>query len=657
MDTAEQIRAATLAVWAAQPARLREDANAEEDARRALGHRALVELVQNAVDASGAGARVRIEVLDGALRVLDAGSGLTGEGLSALCSLRASAKRSGVGRFGTGFAAVLALSDAPEIHSTLGSFGWSAELTRQVADVEGHVPVLRLPFTVAPRPVPAGWVTLVHLPLRPGVRVAPLESSVALTLPGLARLELPDRVLEVRWGAQEVSLAGTDWHWVSRPVTLPAQLQAELPFEQRDRVEGEVRVLAPVGGWPAGVPQVLHAPQPTDVVLSLPLLVSAPFPVAPDRRRVESGPLTDWLVEQVASCVGELAARLATDPAVLDLVPVGFATGELDAALRAAVLRRLQHDPPVRGSVLDLGDATLPAHPLVADIVADLLPVSWPVRHPALGLLGIARLGTADVVELLGAAGLPAARLPAVYDVLYDAPDREALRSLPVALDDGRVVTGARGAFLPGPHAVRLVEAGVDLRVLAHAHPLLLRIGAGEATASALLEEPAVREAVEQQESVELADAVLALVAEAGGRTFTADLVLSDDEGEPACAADLVLPGAPLVDVLLDSPLLVGPSWVQRWGVETLIACGVGWLPRLTDNPLLLSDSEEWFDSLPAPPELVLGVADLDLLRWPEALALLESDQACLAAMQEPVRCLDGSLVQSYTAWWVRTYG
>ena len=62
MTVAASIREATLEVWRAQPSRVREDANAEEDAHRALGHRALVELVQNALDASPEGACVRIVV-------------------------------------------------------------------------------------------------------------------------------------------------------------------------------------------------------------------------------------------------------------------------------------------------------------------------------------------------------------------------------------------------------------------------------------------------------------------------------------------------------------------------------------------------------------------------------------------------------------------
>jgi len=61
-----------------------------------------------------------------------------------------------VGRFGVGFAAVVAVSDAPRIHSAGGSVGWSRAATRdlvagipaladELAARAGHVPVLRLP--------------------------------------------------------------------------------------------------------------------------------------------------------------------------------------------------------------------------------------------------------------------------------------------------------------------------------------------------------------------------------------------------------------------------------------------------------------------------------------------------------------------------------
>src|ERR1700733_4237374 len=160
------LRARVLAAWAASPSRFREDANAEED--YALGgyrNRVIVELAQNAADAAVRGAvpgRLRLTLRDGVLTAANAGAPLDAAGVEALSTLRASSKRDGgdggtVGRFGVGFAAVVAVSDSPRIRSTAGAVRWSRDRARELADGigslageiaarGGHVPVLRLPF-------------------------------------------------------------------------------------------------------------------------------------------------------------------------------------------------------------------------------------------------------------------------------------------------------------------------------------------------------------------------------------------------------------------------------------------------------------------------------------------------------------------------------
>ncbi|HYO37598.1 MAG TPA: hypothetical protein VER97_16090, partial [Geodermatophilus sp.] len=186
-DTAE-LRRRVLAAWAGSPARFREDANAEEDlVRGGYRDRLLVELAQNAADAAvraGVPGRLRLELatVGGGGEVLHAantGAPLDAAGVAGLASLRASAKRDGartVGRFGVGFAAVLAVSDEPAVHSRHGGVRFSAARTRaEVADVgalagelarrEGAVPVLRLPWPDG-GPPPEGYATEVVLPLR-----------------------------------------------------------------------------------------------------------------------------------------------------------------------------------------------------------------------------------------------------------------------------------------------------------------------------------------------------------------------------------------------------------------------------------------------------------------------------------------------------------
>ena len=225
------IRSRVLDSWAASPARFREDANAEEDA--ALGayrDRLVVELLQNAVDAAAAAAvpaRVLVRLTGDLLEVANTGAPLTAEGVEALSTLRASAKRdvAAVGRFGAGFAAVLAVSDDPAIVSVspghaagpadsarpargvrwskewtaaavheIGAAGLRAELGRR----DGAAPVLRLPFAVStPAPPPVGYDTVVRLPLRDAEAVALTRELIAafdptllLVLPGLGEVVL-----------------------------------------------------------------------------------------------------------------------------------------------------------------------------------------------------------------------------------------------------------------------------------------------------------------------------------------------------------------------------------------------------------------------------------------------------------------------------------
>src|SRR5215471_15566100 len=136
------LRARVLDAWAASPSRFREDANAEED--YALGgyrDRVVVELAQNAADAAvraGEPGRLRLTLRDGVLTAANTGAPLTSAGVESLSTLRASSKRDAgdggaeVGRFGVGFAAVVAVSDAPRIQSVSGLVSWSRERTREL---------------------------------------------------------------------------------------------------------------------------------------------------------------------------------------------------------------------------------------------------------------------------------------------------------------------------------------------------------------------------------------------------------------------------------------------------------------------------------------------------------------------------------------------
>jgi hypothetical protein len=643
-DTAG-LRRRVLAAWADSPARFREDANAEEDlVRGGYRDRLLVELAQNAADAAaraGVPGRLRLELADvgGGGEVLHAantGAPLDAAGVAGLASLRASAKRDDrgsvgrsvvpggppvhtVGRFGVGFAAVLAVSDEPAVHSLHGGVRFSAARTRaevdgidalagEVARREGGVPVLRLPWPDG-GPPREGFATEVVLPLRAGSRaavraaLAALDAGLLLALPGLAEVEVvvdgASRTLSctrtpplarLRDGDTEVT-----WRLAERGGELPAELLADRPVEERARRGYTLTWAVPLDGDGRPVPlpgrQVVHAPTPSDEPLSLPARLVAPFPLGPDRRHVAPGPVTDALVAVAAEVYAELLAALSPDPAVLALVPrIGLAGAELDAVLGSAVLDRLRAtawlppaDPdaagrltPQRAAVLDDGSDELVD--VLTGVLPGLLPAGWARREgaPALAALGVRRVPTAEVAEAVAGVARPPGWWARLYAALGHA-DREELGALPVPLADGRTAPGPAGVLLPEADLPVARLGSLALRIAAPqvvappaARRLLERLGARPATAAAVLADPAVQAAVEESvdavdealgdaDPADLAGAVLALVAAAGTAPgelpWLAELALPDDEGAWAPAGELLLPGAPLAAVLADGAL------------------------------------------------------------------------------------------------------
>ncbi|HEX3712428.1 MAG TPA: hypothetical protein VHV09_06515 [Trebonia sp.] len=404
-----ELRARVLGGWAASPSRFREDANAEED--YALGgyrDRVVVELAQNAADAAaraGVPGRLRLTLRDGTLTAANTGAPLDAAGVEALSTLRASSKRAGladgetVGRFGVGFAAVVAVSDCPRIRSSSGTVSWSRERTRELvagiptlsgelAARSGHVPVLRLPFADAGDgdASPAGpenaspdnaspdnaspdngFVTVVELPLRDAGAVSLVSrlleqagAALLLALPALAEVIIEvggkTRVLSAahRDGLSTIAEDGVPsvWRVAAAGGTIDSRLIATRPAEERVRTSWSVRWAVPVtadgtpaGRLPAGTAPVIHAPTPTDEPLGLPALLLASFPLSPDRRHVAPGPSTDFLIERAAVLYAGLLTVLPPGPGLLDLVPGPVGRGELDAQLGQAIAGRLSNLP------------------------------------------------------------------------------------------------------------------------------------------------------------------------------------------------------------------------------------------------------------------------------------------------------------------------
>ena len=771
------LRARVLDGWGASPSRFREDANAEED--YALGgyrDRVVVELAQNAADAAvrgGVPGRLRLTLRDGVLVAANTGAPLDAAGVEALSTLRASSKRGDglggagetVGRFGVGFAAVVAVSDEPRIHSVTGSAGWSRQRTRELVGAipalageaearSGHVPVLRLPFAV-PSDVAVlaagdGFVTAVELPLRDDAAVdlvtrllAETGPALLLALPALTHVEITagglTRVLTAVHDGDlsSVTVDGVPsaWRVAGAGGTVDPALLADRPAEERARTSWSVRWAVPVssslvpsGRLPAGVASVVHAPTPTDEPLSLPALLLASFPLSTDRRRVAPGPLTEFLVDRAADAYADLLPGLAPGPTLLDLVPGPVGRGELDARLGGAIASRLPAVaflPAAEAGDREAGesgavpaarvrprDAVLlgSATPELLSRLAPVLPqlVSGPARHPAWAVLGVRKMPLAELADLLAALEREPAWWHGLYAALGDLPaeDRAELGALPVPLADGRLVRGPRGLLLPGPgleHADGLAVLGLRVVAPEAAHPLLARLGAVEATPRSVLEDPATRAAVENSyESAaeaaydddsprRLADAVLGLLArldvQPGEYPWLAELALPGADGDWYAAGELLLPGAPLADVLAGDASFgtASEELVERHGTGPLLAAGAGWsfgLLRAEDvelDPdeieLDLDGADQWAAStcervradsgdVPLAPTAVelTAVRDLDLVdpeRWPQALDLL-SRPPLRAALTEPTRVLlplgGAADVPSYTAWWLRRH-
>ncbi|WP_151774349.1 sacsin N-terminal ATP-binding-like domain-containing protein [Streptomyces abyssomicinicus] len=657
-----RLRRAVLDTWTAAPARFREDANAEEDL--VLGgyrDRLVVELAQNAADAAaraGVPGRLRLTLRDGVLVAANTGAPLDAAGVESLSTLRASAKRdtgTAVGRFGVGFAAVLAVTDEPAVVSRHGGVRWSLAESRDLAAAEagerdaeglteeirrrdGHVPVLRLPFP-AEGTAPDPYDTAVILPLRDTAAEAlaarlldAVDDALLLALPGLAEVvvetaDAPERVLRRRDEGDcvvvEDSFSGpTRWRTAAGEGPLDARLLADRPVEERLRPHWSVTWAVPVDE--AGAPgrprtgPVLHAPTPSDEPIGVPALLIAAFPLDTTRRHVAPGPLTDFLVERAAGLYAELLASWRpVGEGLIDLVPGPLGKGELDGALRAAVLERLPRTaflPPALPPAGDGSDSDLPEalRPRDAEIVegagagtvrvlAEVLPTLLPAgleRRTELRALGVARLPLTDAIDRL--AGLE--KSPEWWRRLYDSllgvdPDR--LSGLPVPLADRRTVIGPRQVLLPTPDGPRIepeVLGRLGLKV-AHpdaAHPLLEKLGALPATARAVLTTGQVRAAVAASldddggggwdenalDADELADLVLTLVRDAnlepGDEPWLGALALPDEEGELAPAGELLFPGSDFARVVREGELpAVDEELAGRWGEETLAACGV----------------------------------------------------------------------------------
>lgn len=364
---------------------------------------------------------------------------------------------------------------------------------------------------------------------------------------------------------------------------------------------------------PDGAPErprtapVVHAPTPTDEPLGIPALLIASLPLDTSRRHPAPGPLTDFLVERAADAYAELLG--AWDPvgtALIDLVPGPLGKGELDGALRAAVLTRLPRTAflapaapseeltrlrPFEAEVVEGAGADTVR--VLAEVLPTLLPAGLE-RRPELRTLGVGRLPLGDAIERI--AGIE--RTPDWWHRLYDTlagvdPDR--LSGLPVPLADGRTTIGPRHVLLPyADTPASLARLGLKVAHPDAAHPLLEKLGALPATARAVLTTPQIRAAVagsldageiwdedaDTLDADELAEVVLTLVRDCalapGDEPWLGALALPDEDGEPTPAGELLLAGSPLASVLREDEIpYLDADLAERWDADVLAACGV----------------------------------------------------------------------------------
>ncbi|SEG31948.1 hypothetical protein SAMN05216223_104339 [Actinacidiphila yanglinensis] len=511
------LRQAVLTAWSASAARFREDANAEEDL--ALGghrDRLIVELAQNAADAAtraGVPGRLRLTLHDAdpgaadgtgssfaCLAAANTGAPLDPAAVESLSTLRASAKRDDtaeavVGRFGIGFAAVLAVTDEPAVLSRAGGVRWSLgearALTAELPDLadelrrrDGHVPLLRLPFP-AEGSAPEGYDTVVVLPLRDGSAedlttrlLAAVDDALLLALAGLAEvvIETPEGVRTLtrrQLDGGDVLIedssrdAPTRWRVDAAGGALAPELLADRPVEERLRPVWSVTWAVPVD--PEGAPAaprtagVVHAPTPTDEPLGLPALLLATFPLDPTRRHAAPGPLTDFLLDRAAEAyVRLLAGWRPSGAGVVDLVPGPLGKSTLDAELRRRVLDALPRTP-----FLPRAAEPDPAGHEAGGPAPD--PDAWDDGGRLAGDGQALRPVEAEIVE--GATAEAVRVLAEVLPTLLPASleRRPALRQLGVArLSLGDAVDRLAGAERPAGWWWRLYDAlaGTDSDVL-----------------------------------------------------------------------------------------------------------------------------------------------------------------------------------------------
>ncbi|MEO8105823.1 MAG: molecular chaperone Hsp90 [Actinomycetes bacterium] len=665
-DTAH-LRSAVLDAWRSSPTRFREDANVEEDyALGAYRDRLIVELAQNASDAAkGAGVRGRLLLRadDGGLTAANVGAPLDRAGVESLAAMRASSKDAGsVGRFGVGFAATLAVSDAPEIRSRDGGVRFdraaTIDILRSDADLLTYAeqripPLLRLPLPTDASPED-GYDTTVVLPWRDDAArklaldaLAAIDDALLIALPHLDEILVEIRTSEGvdrrRWqvarDASPVMVSENDQTRYWRVATVIGDWADEndptIPTEVRGRGNWSATIAIPVAengspvALPSGVQRVVHAPTPTDEPLDLPVLLVADLPLDPSRRRVVQGTRAAAVVGAAAKALAAAIIEMAGEhgPVVASLVPKPALVGWIDTALREGVRESLRgaqwvpaaHDGlarrPDQVVALERGSDELVR--ALAPHLDDLLDPAWTPHLAMLRSLGAVSRPIVEVWDVVA----PLPLTPRDWHRLYAASvhlETRDLEGLPVPLTDGRVVRSVRSTMLADGHDLAIL--GVDVVHADAEHPLLERLGARAFTITQVLDASFVRrvvDAVEHDEDEARAIVVAAAVllddsaVEPGDLVSAADVPVATRDGSWVPASAVVVPGSALDAVAEVSIARLADDLVTSASVHAWAALGV--LAALTpvtlhDQPL---DAHVWDEVMVDGGDWCAAVADV----------------------------------------------
>lgn len=575
-----------------------------------------------------------------------------------------------------------------------------------------------------------------------------VDDRLLLALP---RLEAID--VEIDGDIKSFNSVEERWAITRQTGEVPTELLPSLPVEERENATWAVTwatradepslggdALLNIGGADSGFgggrsgggslaeASTLLAPTQTDEPITLPGVLIMTVPLEPTRRRVRPGPVTDWVLGKAGEVAAQHAAKM---PDPLMLVPLGLPAGEVDAALHETIRGALSSAPILR---------TIDGHPIApSDATAIVLSTATGgglngavpvVDESALGELASGLEGIVDIprhrLAHAGAVGvnardvadaiaeMPAGRTPQRWHETYSALTgltREvgglaALSALPIPLADGRVVAGARGAFMVSddvPNEELNQIAGWGLRIIATGahHQLLESLGGVSVYAGQLLDEPETRAAALGDESN--LDALLNIVASAVQHTpaddevegpiraWLPDVALPTEADEWMGAGGMMLPGSAAEELFEDGQLEpLDEQLAQSWPSEVWRALGVrdglivvrqsvmldawnidGSIDEVLDDPsigildrldeYLDALADYWLDEETGEPGEVLNfelatLADLDIVTSAAWSGVKKRAQEWLSEHGKAVEIAGGrDPFPHYLKWWLET--